>query len=511
MDTLQLAAAAQFFQQQLAGQNVQKISVVAGGLYLHSGRKILACIVQRAPLGLWLTTESTIFQDPAAGGQLLQQRLRGFTITHITVPWADRIVRLDFSRVHISKRVDQWSLIAECFGGRGNLALLDADEKIRWAMRWDSLDGAAAPRFLPGIRYLAPAPARLFAETLSDPALCLQLMAPRYRPSTLSAQTFVQEQWATRSATASWWQSCITSDRPRVPYPVRLPDAPPTEAIAPETALQMPLAAVAPAPSAAEQALSAEKKRLEQRIHKMRLDLQQWEAPEHYRTLAFALFALPDTICRKSSIQATDHTHPDGPVLEIAVTPGKPLHQQAQQYMQKALKSQRATQKIRQRLEDSEKLLDTMKTKGMGALSQTQEIRQHASTLSPQKTLERTSQISTETFHQTFVAGFSILWGNNARENDRLTFRHAKPWDLWFHVQDLGGSHVVLRRSNAQIAVPEAVIAAAARLALQYSQSRALSAEVDWTEIRHVQRKPGGGPGQVIYRQFQTIRVRRDA
>lgn len=508
MDTLQLAAAAQFFQQRLTGQNVQKIAIAAGGLYLQGGKQILACMVQRAPLGLWLTAESTAFQEQAAGSKLLQQRLQGFGITEISVPWADRIVRMDFSRVHISKRVDHWSLIAECFGGRGNLALLDAEGKIRWAMRWDRLDGAAAPRFLPGIRYQPPEPVRLFAESVADPAIWLQRIAPRYRPSTPSAQAFVQEQWAARSATASWWQA--STPQPLV-YPLRLPGAPPMEAIAPEKALQLPSSNRPEAPSPTEQVLSAEKKRLEQRLHKMRQDLQRWEAPEHYRTLAFALFALPDGVCRKSLIQATDHTHKNGPVLEIAVTPGKTLHQQAQQYMQKALKSQRAIQKIRQRLEDSERLLEALSAKGLDALPRIQTARQDIQALMPHKTPDHHSRATTDTFHQTVVAGFSILWGNNAHENDRLTFRHAKPWDLWFHVQDLGGSHVLLRRGNAQIQVPDLVIAAAARLALQYSQSRALSAEVDWTEIRHVQRKPGGGPGQVIYRHFQTIRVRRDA
>ncbi|MFA5733029.1 MAG: NFACT RNA binding domain-containing protein, partial [Acidithiobacillus sp.] len=108
------------------------------------------------------------------------------------------------------------------------------------------------------------------------------------------------------------------------------------------------------------------------------------------------------------------------------------------------------------------------------------------------------------------IDGFTILWGKNARENDRLTFRTAKSWDLWFHIQDLGGSHVVLRRENSQTPVPEPVLAATARIALQQSQSRAISGEVDWTEIRHVHRKPSGGPGQVTYRHFQSIRVRRD-
>ncbi|MDD5279723.1 NFACT RNA binding domain-containing protein [Acidithiobacillus sp.] len=511
MDTLQLAAAAQFFQQQLAGQSIHKISAAAGGLHLHTGKQTLACMVQRTPLGLWLAPESAAPEEQQGHwSNLLQQRLKGFRIERIAVPWADRIVRLDFSRIHISKRVDQLSLIAECFGGRGNLALLDAQEQIRWAWRWDSLDGPAVPRFLPGIVYHPPESARPFEESRSDPTIWLQCMAPRYRPGSPATQAFIQEQWAARSATSSWWQAKTEAGQ-NLLYPLRLPDGPPMQALSPDVALQLPASPLTQAPSPAEHALAIEKNRLHQRIQKMRHDLQQWEAPEYYRILAFALFAVPDAIARVASIQATDHTHGDGRILEIAVTPGKSLHQQAQKYMQKALRSQRAVQKIQQRLQDSEKLLDELLSRGQEALLLTQRLPQTQNAPVRHKDQERSARGLAEPFHHTMIAGFDIFWGNNARENDRLTFRFAKDWDIWFHVQDLGGSHVILRRENASTLVPEQVIAAAARLALQHSQSRAFSAEVDWTEVRHVQRKPGAGPGQVIYRHFQTIRVRRDA
>ncbi|MBU2760516.1 DUF814 domain-containing protein [Acidithiobacillus sp. RW2] len=511
MDTLQLAAAAQFFQQQLAGQSLHKISAAAGGIHLHAGKQTLACMVQRAPLGLWLAPESATTEEQGHWSNPLQQRLKGFRIERIVVPWADRIVRLDFSRMHISKRVDQLSLIAECFGGRGNLALLDAQEQIRWAWRWDSLDGPAVPRFLPGIVYHPPESARLFEESRSDPTIWLQCMAPRYRPGSSTAQAFIQEQWALRSASSSWWQAKTEAGQ-NLLYPLRLPDGPPMQAMAPDIALQLPASTFAQTPTPAEHALTTEKNRLQQRIQKMRHDLQQWEAPEYYRTLAFALFAAPDSIARAASIQATDHTHGDGRMLEIAVTPGKSLHQQAQKYMQKALRSQRAVQKIQQRLQDSEKLLNELLSKGQDALPLTQRPPQTQNAPARHKGQELTTRgLAAPFLHHTIIAGFDIFWGNNARENDRLTFRFAKGWDIWFHVQDLGGSHVILRRENASTLVPEQVIAAAARLALQHSQSRALSAEVDWTEVRQVQRKPGAGPGQVIYRHFQTIRVRRDA
>ncbi|MHB1581718.1 MAG: NFACT RNA binding domain-containing protein, partial [Acidithiobacillus sp.] len=107
MDTLQLAAAARYLDSQLAQQAIQGISDAPGGIYLHTAKAHLALIVQRAPLGLW---QDPAFHKPGAlttWSSPLNQRLAGFRIQRIRVPWADRIVRIDCHRVHISKRVDQ--------------------------------------------------------------------------------------------------------------------------------------------------------------------------------------------------------------------------------------------------------------------------------------------------------------------------------------------------------------------------------------------------------------------
>ena len=41
--------------------------------------------------------------------------------------------------------------------------------------------------------------------------------------------------------------------------------------------------------------------------------------------------------------------------------------------------------------------------------------------------------------------GSLILVGRNNRQNDNLTFRTAAPTDLWFHAQNIPGSHVILK------------------------------------------------------------------
>ena len=104
--------------------------------------------------------------------------------------------------------------------------------------------------------------------------------------------------------------------------------------------------------------------------------------------------------------------------------------------------------------------------------------------------------------------GTPVLIGRNNRQNDRLTLRTARPDDIWLHVKDLPGSHVILQ------AGPELTdddLQDAARLAAYFSKARASSkVAVDWTRARHVRKPKGARPGMVIYDHHQTIYVSPD-
>ena len=68
-------------------------------------------------------------------------------------------------------------------------------------------------------------------------------------------------------------------------------------------------------------------------------------------------------------------------------------------------------------------------------------------------------------------SGFELLIGRNNRQNDQLTFRLAGNYDLWFHTQEIPGSHVLLRLEPGT--VPEqADLEFAADLAAYYSRAR---------------------------------------
>lgn len=103
--------------------------------------------------------------------------------------------------------------------------------------------------------------------------------------------------------------------------------------------------------------------------------------------------------------------------------------------------------------------------------------------------------------------GYEILVGRTDRDNDTLTFRIAKSFDLWFHVADYPGSHVLIRNPKRQ-PVPTRTITEAAQLAAQFSHARLdTRVAVNYCERKFVSKQKGFAPGQVRLSSFKTLLV----
>ncbi|MDR1253788.1 MAG: NFACT family protein [Oscillospiraceae bacterium] len=102
--------------------------------------------------------------------------------------------------------------------------------------------------------------------------------------------------------------------------------------------------------------------------------------------------------------------------------------------------------------------------------------------------------------------GFLILVGKNNKQNDELTLKKARNYDLWFHVKDTPGSHTVLFTEGKP--VPDEDIVQAAKLAALHSKAKNSSnVPVDYTSIRNVSKPNGAKLGMVIYEKNKTIYV----
>jgi len=104
------------------------------------------------------------------------------------------------------------------------------------------------------------------------------------------------------------------------------------------------------------------------------------------------------------------------------------------------------------------------------------------------------------------IGGCRYYAGRNARQNDALTFQLARRGDYWFHANDVPGAHVILRKSEGEI--DENDLYRGAVLAAWFSFARESSkVPVDFADVAHVKRIPGGGPGRVSYTNQKTILV----
>lgn len=98
--------------------------------------------------------------------------------------------------------------------------------------------------------------------------------------------------------------------------------------------------------------------------------------------------------------------------------------------------------------------------------------------------------------------GFTILKGRNNLQNDELTFRIASSSDVWFHIKNGHGAHVIVFTEGRTL--PDDVIKVACEIA---ASSESGSVDVDYTERRNVKRQPNGHPGQVIYVNYKTAKA----
>ena len=100
--------------------------------------------------------------------------------------------------------------------------------------------------------------------------------------------------------------------------------------------------------------------------------------------------------------------------------------------------------------------------------------------------------------------GLALQVGRNHRQNEWISFKQARRGDLWFHAQELPGSHVVLKASEG-IASDED-LQAAADLAAHFSRGRGNSrVPVVMVPIEALQRIPGAAPGTVRHRQAEQL------
>lgn len=105
----------------------------------------------------------------------------------------------------------------------------------------------------------------------------------------------------------------------------------------------------------------------------------------------------------------------------------------------------------------------------------------------------------------TKIGDFIVYIGKNNKQNDYIVSKLSRDEDLWFHVHNCAGSHVLLRIESGQ-EPDERIIFECAKLAKQYSVGKNSSkVGVIYTKRKFLKKPPAANLGYVIYKNEQEI------
>ncbi len=103
--------------------------------------------------------------------------------------------------------------------------------------------------------------------------------------------------------------------------------------------------------------------------------------------------------------------------------------------------------------------------------------------------------------------GFPLLVGRSGQGNADLVGKIARGEDLWLHVHQMPGSHVLIKTDRKTVEeIPKQTLLEAANLAVYYSAGReGKNVPVIYTQCKYVRKIPGSYPGHVNYYHEKTV------
>ncbi len=200
--------------------------------------------------------------------------------------------------------------------------------------------------------------------------------------------------------------------------------------------------------------------------------------------------------------------------LAIPLDPERSPSENAQAYFARYRKAKRAVAQVPALLAQTDRdlaWLDQLESdlKLAENAAQLEEIREAllASGLVSEPKRPRARPPASSPLRITTPEGFEVIIGRHALQNEQVTWKIARPHDLWLHAQGVPGSHVIIRTHGQE--VPETVLLQAAAWAAWHSQARNdTHVPVMIARRQYVRKIPGGRPGQVQVKRYRTRTVR---
>lgn len=393
---------------------------------------------------------------PSPFVQAMRNTLGGSTLHSIDKDASERVVRLTFSH-----REDVKTLVAQLTGRSANLYLLDQNGYITHALR--------TPQ----------GPGQQVGETYEPPAA-------QAKPAQQESP-FNQAHFSTFSEAAD--------------------------------AFYLQREAAESFSSRANALLAKIKKELAQNRklqNNLAKDLRTHGEPKQHKRKGDLLLANIATARRSGNkVLVTDYYADGTPEIEIEIDENVTLQDEAARYFSLYTKAKRAISEIAKRQEQVAKNISQLEERKaeLDRIISASDEAALAQLEGPRSTTKgaKTKKKSLDTMPGVRVYrssdGYEILVGRTARVNDQLTFRVARPHDLWLHAADYPGSHVIIRNPSRK-EIPHRTIIEAAQIAAKFSQAGDDSkVSVHYSQRKFLSKPKGAAAGLVRMSSFRTATV----
>ena len=261
-----------------------------------------------------------------------------------------------------------------------------------------------------------------------------------------------------------------------------------------------------------ERVVKNEHKKLTKKIVKLQKQLDQAENSEGYRIRGEILNAnLSQVKPGMTEIELPNYYDNNQPLkikLNAALSPAR----NGQKYFTKYKKLRDSIKHVKEQIkiaQDNLNYFDTIQTAIDNAEPQdidqiNEELMNQGYIKKPQKP-KRKKKITEKNLNKFRISsGKTVLVGKNNLQNDWLTLKKANKTDIWFHVKNIPGSHVILQSDQAT----EEDILETAEIAAYFSKAKdSAHVQVDYVQDKRVKKPNGAKPGFVIYTGQNSIEV----
>src|SRR5438132_3391016 len=416
----------------------------------------------------------------------LRKELSGMTLRALEKDFEDRIVRFRFVGIDELGREKERTLVAQLTGRSADLFLLDEKAMITHQARSMRRNvGATSEQLISGqeigVTYHAPSTIKTPRLSKSEHALSETIRSGKFSSASEAADAYFTSLLSGQAFDAK--------------------------------------------ASAARSSLRKKISRQQKLLQKLQKDLATHADAEQHKHIGDLLLANLGTARREGNrVKLIDYFAEDAPTIEIEIDGQLTLPEEASRRFGLYSRSKRAVTQINARIEAARAELSRLKLQEL-TLEEIIEEHDEASLdrfVSVPPASAGVSQRELGSIPHTaggrskripgtrrYISsdGLEILVGRAAHDNDHLTFKVAKPNDLWLHASDYGGSHVVIRNPTRKD-IPHRTIIEAAQLAAHFSQARKdPKVDVHYTQRKFISKPKGAKPGLVRMSRFKNITV----